>query len=340
MNLRRLVPTLLVLAATAVPAAAAMAEDNKVTAVNETDGAQIFQLSIDLRRITEGPVIDQNIAQVYSSCEDCRTIAIAVQVLLLMEDIRQVVPVNLAESINYECTRCESLAYAGQLVLSTGGKVRLTGEARKRIAEIEDALNALSSSDATLFEIYAEIDRLVDDLKQTVVSGLVPVGNKRDRQQAGEPAGGSDADTATGADAAAGGETPADGEQLTVAGDGAGDALPEELAGDGGDPAPDPTGSTPTAPEEPSPTTATGDPAPTPGVTTQTTTSAEPAPADSTTTAPPPAETTSTVGSPAPTTTTETTTTTSEPAPSTTTTTTTEPAPSETTATTEEPTVP
>lgn len=327
MNLRRLIPTLLVLAATAVPAAAAVAEDNKVTAVNETDGAQIFQLSIDLRRITEGPVIDQNIAQAYSSCEDCRTIAIAVQVLLLMEDIRQVVPVNLAESINYECTRCESLAYAGQLVLSTGGKVRLTGDARRRIAEIEDALNALSGSDASLFEIYAEIDRLVDDLKQSVIDGLVPVGNQRDRLEPGTPGGGDDADSATGSGAETDGAASTGGEQPAVEG-GTG-ALAEELAGDGSDPAiADPAGSTPTAPAaaEPSPTSSTGGPAPTPGVTTSTT-SAAPAPAESTSTAPPPDEATSAGESS--TTTTETTTT-SEPAPSTAT----EPAPTDTTTTT------
>lgn len=32
----------------------------------------------------------------------------------------------------------------------------------------------------TLFEIYAEIDRLVDDLKQVVISGLEPIGRPRE----------------------------------------------------------------------------------------------------------------------------------------------------------------
>ena len=230
MRLRRLLPTLLVLAATAAPAAAAVAEDNKVTAVNETDGAQVFQLSIDLRRITEGPVLDQNIAQAYSSCEDCRTIAIAVQVLLLMEDIRQVVPVNVAESINYECTSCESLAYAGQLVLSTGGKVRLTGEARRTLDRIERELNALQESDASLLEIYAEIDRLVDDLKITVVDGLVPIGGQGGAQASKELGSDRDADPATGtaADASveADGAAAPDGDLPVVAGDDGTDAIP------------------------------------------------------------------------------------------------------------------
>ena len=326
MSLRRLLPMLLVLVATAVPAAAAVAEDNKVTAINETDGAQIFQLSIDLRKITEGPVIDQNIAQAYSSCEDCRTIAIAVQVLLLMEDIRQVVPVNLAESINYECTNCETLAYAGQLVLSTGGKVRLTGDARRRIQEIERALNALSESDASLFEIYAEIDRLVDDLKLTVVAGLVPAGNRSDGQAPEEVGGGSDADSDTGAETPAGGASPADGE-LPVVTDEAGAA--DEPITDAGDPVTGDPVATESSPQEPAATTVTGDPAPTPGVTTPAT-GADPAPAPATTTATEPSGTvgdssTSTVDQAA---------TTSEPAPSTSTTTYTT-ATTDTTATTE-----
>ena len=324
MSPRRFLPLLLVLAATAGPAGAALAADNKVTAVNETDSAQIFQLSIDLRRITEGPVIDQNIAQAYSSCEDCRTIAIAVQVLLLMDDIRQVVPVNLAESINYECTNCESLAYAGQLVLSTGGKVRLTGDARRRIAEIEEALNALSASDASLFEIYAEIDLLVDDLKQTVIGGLVPVGNQRDRQEPGTPGGESDGDTATGTGTEADGGSTA-GSAVPAGSEDSSDAAGEPVTVDVEDAMDQSTL------VEPAPTaTATQDAAPVPGATTPTTT-AEPAPAGTTTT-PAPAEAPAAEADPAPTTDA---TTTSEPAPSTTTSTTAEPAPTETTATTE-----
>ena len=326
MSLRRLLPTLLVLAVTAVPAAAAVAEDNQVTAVNETDGAQIFQLSIDLQRITEGPVVDQNIAQTYASCEDCRTIAIAVQVLLLMDDIRQVVPVNLAESINYECTRCESLAYAGQLVLSTGGKVRLTGEARRRIGQIEDALNALQDSDATLLEIYAEVDRLVDDLKLTVAAGLVPVGNQHDRQAPGDVGDDRDGDPVTG--------TAGEDSGGTGSGDEAQEAIPaQEPSGDAGDLITgdaDAEQAIEPATGEGAPSTTTDDLAPTPDVTTPTTTTtADPAPAGTpTTSAPAPADTaggedaaTSTATEPAPT---------SEPAP---TTTTTEPAPAGTTAT-------
>src|SRR5829696_1161691 len=132
--MRRLIPTLLVLAATAMPAAVAAAEDNTASAVNTTDGALVFELAFDIQRISEGPVTQENVAEAWAICDDCRTIAIAVQVLLLMDDIEYVVPLNFAEALNYECTGCETLAYAGQLVLSTGGKVRLTGDARRRIS--------------------------------------------------------------------------------------------------------------------------------------------------------------------------------------------------------------
>jgi putative peptide zinc metalloprotease protein len=146
---------------------------NRAEAVNTTDGSLLFLLAFDLQGVLEGPVNNMNIARAWASCDGCRTIVIAVQIVFVMADINDVVPLNFAEALNYECTGCETLAYARQFILSTGGEVRLTAEAKRRIDEIERALDALRHSTASLLEIRAEIDRLMADLEEVLVGGLV-----------------------------------------------------------------------------------------------------------------------------------------------------------------------
>ena len=150
--------------------------ENRAQAVNTTDGSRVFELAFDIQRVREGPVTQQNIAQAFASCEACRTIAIAVQVVLVMADVDYAVPVNYAEAINYACSGCETLAFAWQLVFSTGGEVKLSAAALKRIEEIKQALAALEHSDAPIAAIQAAADELMDDLRAVIVTDLEPTG--------------------------------------------------------------------------------------------------------------------------------------------------------------------
>jgi putative peptide zinc metalloprotease protein len=298
---------------TAPPAGSAPADDNEARAVNTTDGALVFMLAFDLQRVTEGPVDQMNVAQAYASCERCRTIAIAVQILLLTADIQYIVPVNYAEAVNYECSGCETLAYAWQFVLSTGGDVRLSGDVRARLEEIERELNSLRDSDASLFEIQAEVDRLMGQIRDTILTGIEPVaphGAARSPQTTTTTD--EDADSRTGANS------------LAEATDGVGADAP--TAADHRDAGKAATReSMPTSTPEPAPTTTTEPAAPattepSPPTTTEIapSTTAEP-----TTTTTEPTTTTTSPAEPTTTTTPELTTTTTEPTattPSTTTT--------------------
>ena len=49
-------------------------------------------------------------------------VAVAFQVVLIMDDAQVVVPQNLAVAANYQCYRCITAAIASQLVLSLPGE--------------------------------------------------------------------------------------------------------------------------------------------------------------------------------------------------------------------------
>jgi putative peptide zinc metalloprotease protein len=164
---------------------AAQAQDTTVVAINTRDGSSIFRLAFNIRRVT-GEVVDQsNAAVAFASCEDCRTVAVSLQLLLVMSDPDVVTPTNLALAINQDCTSCETLASAYQYVLGVGGPVHFDAEGNMELAAIRQALRDLArdSDDYELAEIQAEIDVLIERLGTVVDEHLVAAGQAEDVDQ-------------------------------------------------------------------------------------------------------------------------------------------------------------
>jgi putative peptide zinc metalloprotease protein len=169
-----------ILAATAVavgPAAtAAHAQDSAAVAVNTRDDSTVFRLIFDIRRVMGDVVDETNAAVAYASCENCQTVAIAIQALLVYSDPSVVTPTNLALAVNYDCTLCDTLASAYQFVFGTSGPVRFTPEGSRQIADIRQQLEALRTSDLSIDEIQTQTDALAEQLRQVLATEVVPVG--------------------------------------------------------------------------------------------------------------------------------------------------------------------
>ena len=92
--------------------------DNQAAAYNTTDDSMTYDVAFALVWATGDEVLNVNEAHAYASCSNCVTVAVAFQVVLIMDDAHVVVPQNLAVAANYECYRCITAAIASQLVLS------------------------------------------------------------------------------------------------------------------------------------------------------------------------------------------------------------------------------
>jgi putative peptide zinc metalloprotease protein len=159
-----LVATLLAVLLVGGAAPPAFAQDDSAVAINEEDGTSIFKLAFHIRRITDEVVDPTNLALAYSSCENCRTVAISIQVVLVASDPRIVAPENLALAVNFECTMCETFASAYQFVLGTGDDFHFSKEGRRAIRDIHKQLRDLRHSELSIPELDAEVDRLADEL--------------------------------------------------------------------------------------------------------------------------------------------------------------------------------
>ena len=161
-------------------ASPALAQDNAAVAVNTKDGSSIFKFAFNIHR-SMGDVVDNtNAAVAFASCEDCTTIAVAIQVILVMGDPEVVTPTNLALALNYECTLCYTMASAYQFVISTDGPVHFTAEGNRTIAELRNQLRDLLKSGASIEEIAAQLDVIADQLAEVLATQMVPAGNSND----------------------------------------------------------------------------------------------------------------------------------------------------------------
>jgi len=158
------------------PVAGALAQDNAAVAVNTKDGTSVFKLAFSIRHVMGDVVDETNAAVAYASCESCQTVAVAIQVVLVMGDPSVVTPTNIALAINEGCTACETLASAVQYVLGTGGPVHFSAAGNQALAELRQELRDLLASGLAVEELAPALEELTSRLGDILSNELVPAG--------------------------------------------------------------------------------------------------------------------------------------------------------------------
>lgn len=211
---RRLLVLLALAAALAAPgdAAAHAGGDNAAVAINTKDGSSLFEFAFSIKKVTGDVVDNSNSAVAYASCENCRTTAIAIQIVLVSGSPSTVVPQNVAVSINENCTLCQTFATAFQFVIGVDDpSVGLTKDGKRQLRQILREFRALKGDDYTLEEFDArtqELGRRLRTLLQTELRSRRPEEEDADGQE-GEGDGERPAATAPPAATTTEGETTA-----------------------------------------------------------------------------------------------------------------------------------
>jgi putative peptide zinc metalloprotease protein len=144
--------------------------DNQALAVATADGSMTYDLAFAMVWADGDEVLNVNEAHAYASCSDCVAVAVAFQVVLIMDDAHVVVPQNLAVAANYDCYQCITAAIASQLVLSVEGEpgeeeLRALGEVWGRLIEFAGRITSYSLSEITaqLDAFKAEIVEILEE---------------------------------------------------------------------------------------------------------------------------------------------------------------------------------
>ncbi len=175
--------TALVTAAPARAQSAGSQPDNAAVAVNTKDGTDIFKLAFSLYRfVNANQPQPGNGAAAVSSCTDCSTTAIAIQIVLVMAPVSS--PTNVAIAENQNCDACTTIALAYQLLFDVNSKVQLTPDGRKQIMAILDQIAALQNQNLTPDELRSQTDALVSQLANVIANDIVPIGQGENQNEA------------------------------------------------------------------------------------------------------------------------------------------------------------
>jgi len=182
--LRRL--TILVALATALaawaPARAALAQeaaggaDNVVNVTNMQDGGKAARGQVAVAHDAAPTVGNQNLAIARATCTDCRTVAVAMQAVVVEAQPTDFEPHNAAVAANSGCTNCQTLAYAFQYVTQPGVPVHLSQEGQEGLRDIQEQVDDAASSDLPLGVVVAELDGAAGQLVNVINTELVRSG--------------------------------------------------------------------------------------------------------------------------------------------------------------------
>lgn len=143
-------------------------DDNAAIAINTEDDSSVVDFAFEIRRVAGDVVDNENAAVAFNQCERCRSVAVAIQIVLVVGSPSIVTPGNVAVAVNNECTLCESLAMAYQFVIGVPDDFHFSGQAMSEIKHIRNEIRKLMDDDLSIAELRARIDELADRLRVVV----------------------------------------------------------------------------------------------------------------------------------------------------------------------------
>ena len=168
--------------------------NNEVVVINTVDGRSAHRSGVGIARVTGTEAYNQNAASATSSCNDCRTVAVAAQAVIIQRtNASTIKPTNVALALNVGCSGCETYALAYQFVFTTDGLVRFNDGAGEKIAGFRSQIAEVAGNESLApTEMEARIDAIVARMWSVVRGELAAVGlegagqAKKDRDEATE----------------------------------------------------------------------------------------------------------------------------------------------------------
>jgi putative peptide zinc metalloprotease protein len=160
--------------------------DNQALAVNYRNNTVVYEAAFAFVYADDGAdAMNVNEAQAYASCYNCAAVAIAYQVVFVLEtpgaddndtdptkdtNDNVAVPQNLAGSLNYMCVNCLTYAYARQLFVTLDEPLsqEATDELDALWQEIDDYADLIEAGAVPLNKIAPDLEKFTERIVEIV----------------------------------------------------------------------------------------------------------------------------------------------------------------------------
>jgi hypothetical protein len=149
----------------------------RAAVVNHLDDSDRLRGAFDVRLASAVGVVASNQALATSRCDDCRTVAVAIQVVVVGGGPTDVIATNDSAAINEGCTGCAALALSYQFVVLSADRLRLSAQGRRTLDAAETDLRALLDAAPADGVIIAEVAGIARRVEQVLAEELesIPV---------------------------------------------------------------------------------------------------------------------------------------------------------------------
>jgi hypothetical protein len=140
---------------------------NIVYVMNRSDGKMRIRGRIRLVQSHGERAEPVNAAFAYASCTDCQTFAVALEVALISPNASVIAPQNRAQAINYECTRCATVARAMQYAYVVDDPSAVPDNVRRLLRDMEAEIREIGRQpDITANEANARISAVIAQFQE------------------------------------------------------------------------------------------------------------------------------------------------------------------------------
>jgi putative peptide zinc metalloprotease protein len=154
--------------------------DNQALAVNTTDNTTVYDAAFAMVYVEGSEAMNVNEAHAYASCESCGAVAVAYQVVIVLDtdptDDNVAVPQNLAGALNYDCVNCMTYALAQQLFVTIDEPLTESqkGELRRIWWEMKLYELQVQAGTQTPEQIEVKLDEFNGRILEVVEPNLAP----------------------------------------------------------------------------------------------------------------------------------------------------------------------
>ena len=173
--------------------------ETQALALGQHSGGVVYDVAYSLVTVSNGrPVTNRNSAYALASCHSCTTVAVSVQVILVVGQSKVITPINTAEALNSQCPACATTAIADQIVVTL--KSRPTPQLVQQITASLQSLDALPALGAggTPQAVAAQVTAVQDQIDNELASSGQVAVTGPDPSTTTEGAGGSTPSSAAG----------------------------------------------------------------------------------------------------------------------------------------------
>ena len=139
---------------------------NIVQVINHGDGHFRMDGKVKLNQIPGPNAGPKNEAFAYSSCTDCQTMAVALEINLISTRARNIQPLNEAVAVNYLCTRCVTYARAIQYDIQVDDPQQVRSDVRDLMRQMDAAIHHIKTSHETFLQALAEVNAVIGEFNE------------------------------------------------------------------------------------------------------------------------------------------------------------------------------